>query len=80
VRASDAFAKTSAMRCQEDRAEIVIRTWILPTVAAAFKETHPELDVADVLDRCAAALTERLREEFHEERQQLIGEIRIRLR
>ena len=68
------------MRCSKDRAEIVVRTWIAPTIATAFKETYPELDVADVLDRCVMALTERLREEFREERQQLIEEIRTRLR
>jgi hypothetical protein len=65
------------MRRPTDRAEIVVRTWILPTIAAAF-ETYQELDIAGVLDRCVAALTERLREEFHEERQQLIEEIRLR--
>src|SRR6516165_8401133 len=53
---------------------------IAPTIATAFKETYPELDVADVLDRCVTALTERLREEFRGERQQLIEEIRTRLR
>jgi len=36
---------------------------IIQTIAAAF-ETYPELDVADVLDRCTAALTEKLRDEF----------------
>lgn len=67
-------------RCPKDRAEIFVETWVIPTIAAAFKETYPELRVADVLDRCEAALTERLREELHEERQQLIEEIRTRLR
>jgi hypothetical protein len=32
---------------------------------------NPGLDVAHILDRRVAALTERLREEFREERQQL---------
>jgi len=68
------------MRRPTDRAEIVVRTWIVSTIATAFKETYPELDVADVLDRCVTALAERLREEFREERQQLIEEIRTRLR
>jgi hypothetical protein len=68
------------MRRPTDRAEIVVRTWIVPTIAAAFETTYPELDVADVLNRCVAALTEKLREEFREERQQLIKEIRTRLR
>jgi hypothetical protein len=68
------------MRRPTDRAEIAVLTWIVPTVAAAFKETYPELDIANVLDRCVAALTERLREEFREERQQLIEEVRTRLR
>lgn len=68
------------MRRPTDRAEIIVRTWIVPTIAAEFKTTYPELDVADVLDRCVAALTERLREEFHEERRQLIDEIRTQLR
>ena len=36
---------------------------IIPTIAAAFG-SYPELDVADVLDRCTAALTEKLRDEF----------------
>jgi hypothetical protein len=36
---------------------------IIPTIAAAF-ETYLELDVADVLDRCTAALMEKLRDEF----------------
>lgn len=63
------------MRRPTDRAEIVVRTWIVPTIATAFKETYPELDVADVLGRCVTALTERLREEFREERQQLVEEI-----
>jgi hypothetical protein len=36
---------------------------IIPTIAAAF-ETYSELDVADVLNRCTAALTEKLRDEF----------------
>lgn len=68
------------MRQPTDRAEIVVRTWVVPTIAAEFKATYPELDVADVLERCVPALTERLREELQEERQQLIEEIRTRLR
>jgi len=63
------------MRGPKDRAEIVVRTWILLTIAAAFKKTYPE---ADILDRCTTALAERLRGEFYEERQQLIHEIRTR--
>ena len=51
------------MRRPTDRAVIVVRTWIIPTIAAAF-ESYPELDVADVLDRCTAALTEKLLDEF----------------
>jgi hypothetical protein len=78
--ATATFRRTnSSQRRPTDRAEIVVRTWIVPTIAAAC-ETYPELDVADVLDRCVAALTERLREAFRAERQQLIEEIRIRLR
>jgi hypothetical protein len=76
--ATATFSRISQRR-PTDRAEFVVRTWIVPTIAAAF-ETYPELDVADVLDRCVVALTERLREEFREERQQLIEEIRTRSR
>jgi hypothetical protein len=60
------------MRRPKDRAETVVRTWTIPTIATAF-ETYPELAVADVLDRCAAALTEKLLEEFREERQQQLN-------
>ena len=49
--ATATFSRISQRR-PTDRAEIVVRTWIVPTIAAAF-ETYPELDVADVLDRCA---------------------------
>jgi hypothetical protein len=46
-----------------DRAAIVVRTWIMPIIASAFA-TYPELDVDEVLARCRVALEMRLREEF----------------
>jgi hypothetical protein len=67
------------MRRPTDRSEIIVRTWIVSNNHGQLKTTYPDRDVADVLDRCVAALTERLREEFHEERRQLIDEIRTRL-
>ena len=67
------------MRWSKDRAVIVVRNWIVPTIAAAF-QNHPQLDVNEVLALCAAALSEELRRELREVRQQLIKEIRTRLR
>ena len=52
---------------------------IVPTITAAF-ETHPELDVAEVLNLCVPALTDELAREMRHARQQLIAEIRKRAR
>ena len=52
-----------------DRAAIVVRTWIMPIIASAFA-TYPELDVAEVLACCRVALEMRLREEFENIAQQ----------
>jgi len=67
------------MGCSKDRAEAAVRTWIVPTITAAF-ETYPELDVAEVLELCVSALSGELHQEFREERRQLIHEIRTPLR
>jgi hypothetical protein len=52
---------------------------IVPTITAAF-ETHPELDVAEVLNLCVPALADELAREMRHARQQLIAEIRKRPR
>jgi hypothetical protein len=46
-------------RCLKVRARVIVKTVILPVVAAAF-ETYPELDTDEVLALCAPALTDRL--------------------
>jgi hypothetical protein len=56
-----------------------MRAAVIPTIAAAF-QNHSQLDVNEVLALCAPALSEELRRELREERQQLIKEIRTRLR
>ena len=52
---------SASARCA--RARGIVRFSILPTIAAAF-ETHPELDVAEVLRVCEPALTYTLAHEF----------------
>jgi hypothetical protein len=66
-------------RRPKDCADIFVSTWIIPTIATAL-ETYPELDVAEVLQLCAPALSQELRREFRDVRQHLIDEIRTRLR
>jgi hypothetical protein len=56
-----------------DRATVVVRTWVLPTIAAAF-ENHPQLNVSEVLALCHTALEQRLREEFAGERRQAVAD------
>jgi hypothetical protein len=46
-------------------ARVIVRTAILPVIAAAF-ETYPELDVEEVLALCVPALVERLAFELTE--------------
>jgi hypothetical protein len=46
-------------------ARVIVRTVILPVIAAAF-ETYPELDIDEVLARCVPALVERLTFELTE--------------
>jgi hypothetical protein len=61
------------------RATLIVRHGVLPVLAAAF-ETYQELEVTAILDLCAPALADRLCEELRLQRQQLIEEIRARLR
>jgi hypothetical protein len=64
----------------KDRAGTFVETWVVPTIATAFREAYPKLNVTNVLERCAPALAEKLRDELHdEESQQLIHEIRTRI-
>jgi hypothetical protein len=60
---------------RNDRAAVVVRVWVLPTIAAAF-ENHPQLDVDEVLALCRVALEQRLREEFEDVARQAANEVR----
>jgi hypothetical protein len=56
-----------------DRATAIVRTRIIPAIAAAF-EAHPERGVGEVLALCRAPLETYLREEFADERRQAVAD------
>jgi hypothetical protein len=58
-----------------DRATVVVRTWVIPIIAAALRN-HPQLDVSEVLGPCRAPLEQRLREEFEDVARQAASEVR----
>jgi hypothetical protein len=67
MRAAAFLSKALRHAPPKDHADTFVETSIIPTVAAAF-ETYPELDVAEVLKLCVPALSEELRREFRDVR------------
>jgi hypothetical protein len=56
-----------------DRATVVVKTWVIPIIAAAFAD-HPQRGVGEVLALCRAPLETYLREEFADERRQAVAD------